>query len=329
MSVTTFLTNEDLWRTLQSRLKAARHVEAAIAYFGKNGAKLLPLRRGDRLIVDMSLSIVEAGGTDPREIEKLLDRGVQVFTRRNLHAKVVLADNHVISGSANISGRAKELLDEAGILTNDRNAVRRAREFIGRVSLEPIRPEYLEECKRCYRPPKLKSQRTTGKQRQQRVKHAKLWMVNLREYEVPESELRRYEEGEAKARQQAQNAVRSTAASFHWPSKPRMASELELGDWILRIMKKRDGTILVYPPGQFLLTDHYTRDLASRKERWVFHLEIPRQGQAMTWDRFVRSVRTLPGLNKLKTPRSCPVRDVYTADQILALWTVVGRISRR
>jgi hypothetical protein len=74
VSVTTFLTNETLWQTLAARIKAASHVDAAIAYFGQGGAKLLPLRTGDRLVVDMSPATVRAGGTDPREIEKLIQR---------------------------------------------------------------------------------------------------------------------------------------------------------------------------------------------------------------------------------------------------------------
>ncbi len=130
MSITTFLSNETLWQNLSARIKAARHVDAAIAYFGQGGARLLPLRKGDRLIVDMSPAIVRAGGTDPREVEKLMLRGVKVFTRRNLHAKTVVSDNSVISGSANVSKHSQQVLDEAAILTNDQSAVRRAGEFI-------------------------------------------------------------------------------------------------------------------------------------------------------------------------------------------------------
>ena len=44
MSVTIFLSNDTLWQTLTARIKAANHVDAAIAYFGQGGAKLLPLR---------------------------------------------------------------------------------------------------------------------------------------------------------------------------------------------------------------------------------------------------------------------------------------------
>jgi hypothetical protein len=70
MSVTTLLSNETLWQTVTARIKAAGDMDAAIAYVGQGGEKHLPLRTGDRLVVDMSPATVHAGGTDPREVEK-------------------------------------------------------------------------------------------------------------------------------------------------------------------------------------------------------------------------------------------------------------------
>jgi phosphatidylserine/phosphatidylglycerophosphate/cardiolipin synthase-like enzyme len=163
VSVTAFLSNDTLWQALTARIKAAGRVDAAIAYFGQGGAKILPLRSGHRLVVDMSPRTVRAGGTDPREVEKLIQRGVQAFTRRNLHAKIVVADKSVISGSANVSRQSQQTLDEAAILTTDPSAVRRAQEFIDRICTEPIRPEYLEKCKTIYRPPRFAGQRSDGK----------------------------------------------------------------------------------------------------------------------------------------------------------------------
>src|SRR5262245_39531101 len=321
VSVTTFLFNETLWQTISARIKAARHVDAAIAYFGQGGAKLLPLRTGDRLVVDMSPATVRAGGTDPREVEKLIQRGVEVFTRRNLHAKIVVADKSVISGSANVSKHSQQVLDEAAILTTDPSAVRRAREFIDRICTEPVRSEYLEKCKSIYRPPRLNGQRTGTKDREQRATHAKLWLVNLVEASVPESEVERYEQGEVKSEKLLKDQGRSTTTSFHWPYKPKMASELELGDWIIQIVTYKDKSIFVYPAGQLLFVDHYVRVPERGKERWVFHLEVPRRGETMTWKEFGRATKSFFG--------SGASRDVQVADGLLSLWTAGGRVSRR
>jgi len=329
VSLTTFLSNETLWQALSRLVKAAQHVDAAIAYFGQGGAKLLPLRRGDRLIVDMSPATVQAGGTDPREIEKLMRRGVHVYIRRHLHAKTIVADRSVISGSANVSKRSQQQLDEAAIFTNDQSAVRRAREFIERLSTEPVRPEYLEKCKQLYRPPRPNDGRVNGNKTQHRAKHAKLWIVNLRAASIPESEVARYNQGEARAEKRLKDRGHSEPASFHWPYRPRMADELELSDWIIQVITDKDKVITVYPPGQLLYIDHYIRNADSAKQRYVFHLEVPKRGETMSWATFQRAAKSLLKSGKLIAPRTGPIRDVQVADRFLALWTPGGRLSRR
>jgi len=79
MSKQSLLINDNLWRVLPDIIKTSKHVDAAIAYFGDTGASLLPLKGGDRLVVDMSPATVKAGSTNPHEIAKLVKRGVQVF----------------------------------------------------------------------------------------------------------------------------------------------------------------------------------------------------------------------------------------------------------
>ncbi len=103
LKATTFLSNETLWQAISAQLNLARRVDAAIAYLGQGGAKILPLKRGDRLVADMSPANVRAGSTDPREIERLVQRSVQAFTRHNLRVKLNISHKSVISGSANVS----------------------------------------------------------------------------------------------------------------------------------------------------------------------------------------------------------------------------------
>jgi hypothetical protein len=329
VSLTTFLSNDTLWQKLSHCIKTSRHVDAAIAYFGQGGPKLLPLRRGDRLIVDMSPATVRAGGNDPREVEKLIRRGIRVFTRRHLHAKTIVTDRTAISGSANVSKRSQQLLDEAAILTNAPSTVRRAREFIERLSTEPVLPEYLEQCKQLYRPPRLNDGLADGNKMQRRTKHAKLWVVNLREYAIPDSEAERYHQGEVKVEESVKNTNSSDTDSFHWPSRPRMADELELGEWIIRIMTNKDMTITVYPPGRLLFIDTYVRDLESGKKRYAFHLEVPKHGETMCWEDFRRAAKSILKTDKFTAPRTRPIRDVQEADRLFALWTPGGKPSRR
>src|SRR5947209_16181750 len=92
-------------------LPRARAFSAAVAYFGRNGAKLLPLKNGDSIVVDMSLGAVRQGVTDPRAVRTLRRRGVAVFSRPSLHAKFVIAGRTLIASSANASRNSNEILD--------------------------------------------------------------------------------------------------------------------------------------------------------------------------------------------------------------------------
>ena len=329
MSKTTFLINEQYWQKLQKSIKGARYVEAAIAYFGSEGAKILKLRPGDRLIVDMSISTVKAGGTNPYEVENLINKGISVFTRKNLHAKIVIVDKSIFVGSANISNNSQKFLDEAAIFTNDRVSVLRAQNFIERCCSEPVMPEYLEECKKVYSPPKFKNGKKTSV-KSSRATHAKLWIVSLQAGYVPDAEIGEYEKGEEKALKNI-DAKKSKADSFHWPYKPKMADEIEPGDWMIQIVEQADKQTIVHPPGQFLLLHKYIRNKKTGQKRYVFHLEIPKRLRSLKWVRFKKIGASILSKEKLAKPRTMPVRGIDAADGLLRIWksAFYGHAARR
>jgi hypothetical protein len=41
-----FIANAQLWDAIREHVTKAKSVRAAVAYFGRNGAKFLPLKRG-------------------------------------------------------------------------------------------------------------------------------------------------------------------------------------------------------------------------------------------------------------------------------------------
>ena len=108
-----------------------------------------------------------------------------------------------------------------------------------------------------------------------------------------------------------------------------MASELDFGDWVIEFVTYKDKTTLVYPPGQLLLIDHYNRQPNTRKERWVFHLEAPQNGQAMIWKEFAKATKSFLAQGVPSKPCTKPIRNVPVADRLLGLWTGSGRISQR
>jgi len=52
--ITRFIAARDVWSAVTEKVRQSRRTLAAIAYLGRGGGKMLPLRRGDTLVVDMS-----------------------------------------------------------------------------------------------------------------------------------------------------------------------------------------------------------------------------------------------------------------------------------
>lgn len=323
---TTLVINEDLWRSAKGLIRRGKRLHAAIAYFGQKGSTLLPFRKGDQLVVDLSIPSVRAGRSDPREIEKLIRRGVSVFSRRNLHAKVISSDAEALVGSANASGRAVNVLDEAAVLTSDPAVVRRAREFIASLCTEAVRPEYLALCKREYKPPRFPNGDPANGRGGSRIAAAKVWIVGLSEAEIPETEQERFAEGEARARALARRRGHSNISSFWWSYKPAFAAVLRPGDWVICATRQTDGSIAVSPPGQFLFLDIYRR--GQGKHRHVFHLEVSPHDGAVSWSHFRRAAQSVCSLSLTRRPRTRAVREVLAADALLGLWTPSGRPSK-
>jgi hypothetical protein len=321
---TTFISNEELWTKLQSVVKESDHVHAAIAYLGTGGAKLLRFGRGDKLVVDLSAPTVQAGATNPHEIGKLMRRGVQVFTRRNLHAKLIVTNTLLIVGSANASRNSQHMLDEAALVTSEPAAIRRAHEFVARLCTEPVTEAYLRRCERAYQRPQFPKRQEGEGNRFTRVSHAKLWIVSLSEGGLPANEQKRVEGGERDARRRIKDPSHWKPWYFHWTHKTRLTTELEPGDWIIQVTRWRDGRVEASAPARFLFMRRHPR--GEGKHRYVYHLEAPRSGQRLRWLRFRRFASPF---SENAVPRTRPIRDTQNADVLLSLWTSSGRVCKR
>ena len=121
-----FLGNEDTWRTLRS-LSQHRNcpLYVAVPFLGDGAGKLLHLKRGDVLVVALTIGNSRNGSVCPAEIERLQAKGVRVFLSPVLHAKVLLCGRKVVVGSANLSQTSFSVLDEAAMF-HDRREDRQA-----------------------------------------------------------------------------------------------------------------------------------------------------------------------------------------------------------
>jgi hypothetical protein len=318
-----FLFNAALWHELSSRIPKAKKVRAAVAYLGKGGATLLPLRKGDVLVVNMSLGRVRAGATDPKEVRKLLKRGVSVFSRGSLHAKFLVIDNVVIAGSSNVSNHAKNDLDEAAVLTNDTATVQRARSTFEKLCTELVRKDYLAKCIKEYRPPKFTGKSSSGKKTKgKKVVQSKLWfLAGLRYSSIPESE-KQDADAVVKKAKKLLDFEKSEVDYCHYPAKEKFFSSLREDDWLIQCIREGKG-YEVWAPSRFMGIESYPR--GGGKRRYLLLLETPLEAEATRWTQ-LRSRSPIPLPAK---PRRIPVPDDADADAILRLWDVRGRFKKK
>ena len=85
----------DVWTEITAVARANPGAsQVAVAYFGIDGPRLLPLKAGSILVVDASIETVSAGGTAPAALRRMLERGTRIFSAQNLHAKVFVFGRH-------------------------------------------------------------------------------------------------------------------------------------------------------------------------------------------------------------------------------------------
>lgn len=110
--------------TLREQIGEATVASIAVAFWGRGAESVFKEWRGDTLRIICNLAL---GGTNPKAVKEIMAiQNVEVRHCDELHAKVILTDNALIVGSANISSNGLGLEDdeaakfhEAGVLTKD------------------------------------------------------------------------------------------------------------------------------------------------------------------------------------------------------------------
>ena|ERR1700722_610119 len=143
----------DRIRTLVQKQPGKCHV--AVAYFGSGASKLLPLKAGSVLVVDMSVRAVKSAQTKPSEVARLLRDGVEVHRVENLHAKVFVVGTRALVGSTNVSFTSANGLVEALLETNAQEPVRLCRDFVRSLKGEMISSAHAKRMQHLYRPPRF------------------------------------------------------------------------------------------------------------------------------------------------------------------------------
>lgn len=139
----TLLDSTGLWARRRTLSSEGRRKLAAVAYVTSD--EDIVFSSGDTLVLDASDASIANGRTDARVIERAFERGAELYSLKDLHAKVIVFESEVSVGSANISWKSANVLVEAEWLTNDPVAVGEAVRFLhGLVAMSvPIDAEFV------------------------------------------------------------------------------------------------------------------------------------------------------------------------------------------
>jgi hypothetical protein len=271
--VTTTLLTDRIWPTLTAAASKGTKPAVAVAYFGQGAAKLLPLQKGSQIVVDASENAVKSGQTCPAELIKLFKRGVRVYSRKNLHAKVFVFGTKAFVGSANVSRYSANTLREAIVVTTDRSAVTAARKFVREMCVQEIGPEMLTQLAKLYRPPRLPGGGGRRGPKRLRGNTHDLPRVRLAQLSL---------EDPPAASEEAQEAGRKLAVrSMHMPRRHQLEDfwwignyRAARGDIVVQVVDEGGAHRIVSPPGTVVKARNWRR--GERKLTFIY-LEVPKQ----------------------------------------------------
>ncbi len=136
------------WSQITALAKQSPHTCVAVPYLHGEANRILPLKRGDVLKVNIMSCQV-----NPDELLKYQQKGVRLYTSPFLHAKVFVFGKTAIIGSTNVSYSSENKLTEAVVATTDKAVVAAARKFIDELDSLRVNDSWLQRCREVYKKP--------------------------------------------------------------------------------------------------------------------------------------------------------------------------------
>lgn len=244
------LLSNDIWTTIKKLSQKSKRTKIAVAYFGTGATKQLKLKTGDTLIVAMGLNNVKSGQVNPFELEILLDKGVKLFNLSNLHSKIYLFDDKVIVGSANVSTNSENALIETGILTDDKQTIKEANEFITENCVEKIERDYIEICKKNYNPPKFfgtSKKRKPTKKETFKGELSRLWVISTTPTPWKESDYETTDNDRQKFEKKIKNKRTFEVDEIKYNSSNSFINQVKEGDILIEIETHKVKAFAIQP----------------------------------------------------------------------------------
>ncbi len=303
------LLTDGTWQVITRLAEKSRSARVAVAYFGQGASRLLPLKAGSVLVVDLSKAAVRSGQTCPDEIIKLLRRGVEVHSCSNLHAKVFVFGRRAIIGSPNVSRNSERGLIEAAVETTDPEVVSSCKAFVDSLRGEHVDLDYARRLAKIYNPPKF-----AGNAASRTPRHSPLWAVPLvlEDWEAEDNEV--FERNKTAAEKKLKDQQRFRLDSYIWTGGG-FRRPLRAGELILQVIKEAPRRVMLTPASRVILIRRYH---TKKEERMMVFLRTPKVRRKNLADVKARLAEAGKLLRRLKTPRLIRVRK--TVHEILQLW---------
>jgi hypothetical protein len=315
--MTNRLVTTDIWAKITATVKQKpSRCFVAVAYFGTGASKLLPLGKGSTLIVDMSQAAVGSGQTNPSEILKLVNRGVDVHSVENLHAKVFVVGEQVFIGSTNVSNSSAHGLVEADLQTTNRSVVAACRKFVRDLRGELVTPEHAKKMQKLYHPPKFghgTPKPTNGGG--QPTKHSPLWAIPINWEEWDEADKAAEQEALPTAKLKIESPTRFVLDEFCCAGGS-LPKRIKRRDLIIEVFDRGHGRKMVVPQARVIHVKPYK---VGRENRAIVFVERAKQLRQKNLKAVIGQLgpkaRELKNLSVAKV-----IRDRAFAHALLNLW---------
>lgn len=127
-----FLTG-DIWKKVNKLFIKREKKTACIAYVTLEN---LHLSKGDILICDASDYEIKFGATSAKVLNSYFKKGVLIYSKQDLHSKLLLTNSFLAIGSANLSNKSVDTLVESVIVTENNILLSQATAFCNNLKNE-------------------------------------------------------------------------------------------------------------------------------------------------------------------------------------------------
>jgi len=302
---------DNVWKQIARQACKEKRKYAAIAYVSND--QYVRFGKGDILVCDVSDQAIRTGETSPAVLLRFFKAGAQLFSRPNLHAKIMVFGKNVLIGSCNLSDSSATSLREAALLSS-RSVIRsQAVAFIhrSREEAEPIDRHFLERIRKI----KVLRRRPVSLVRRSRARPLgnRTWVVRTEDLDPNRfKDEEKWVERAVKEVKQRLADPESEISWIRWTGHDGFRKLAKEGDTIIDMGSSQRGKRVVVSAPTAILKRQ------DRQKKWTrFYFEVTKGRRKMSWTNFGRNLKRL-GIKNIKknSTRELSRRDAALVDTV-------------